>query len=223
VADGLQGYPQYAPYDRIIVTASVPFIPMAWIEQLNVNGRLVCDLAGSLARAFLVIEKDAQGQVSGRFLPQILYFMPLKSEALPDFSVRLPKLQPVYDIVPGEMTTAFLEKLQHDRSFRWFLQWNMPHIKLQHLFPQGEERICLIAPDDRSYLAFSRMDNASWTATLYAEPQPNSSISSFWEDLCGIYCQWEQFGKPGVENYLFCVQDTIPVLCLDSLILPMKK
>jgi len=39
--DGSKGYPEEAPYDRIIVTASAPKIPEPLIEQLKVNGRMV--------------------------------------------------------------------------------------------------------------------------------------------------------------------------------------
>lgn len=39
--DGSRGYEARAPYDRIIVTASTPWIPRVWFEQLRPAGRLV--------------------------------------------------------------------------------------------------------------------------------------------------------------------------------------
>jgi protein-L-isoaspartate O-methyltransferase len=42
--DGAKGYHDNAPYDRIIVTASSPTVPAAWMEQLAPNGILVCVL-----------------------------------------------------------------------------------------------------------------------------------------------------------------------------------
>lgn len=44
-ADGGFGYPEAAPYDRIIVTASAWDIAPAWFEQLAVAGRLVLPLS----------------------------------------------------------------------------------------------------------------------------------------------------------------------------------
>lgn len=41
VGDGSQGWPEEAPYDAIIVTASAPSIPVALKEQLADGGRLV--------------------------------------------------------------------------------------------------------------------------------------------------------------------------------------
>lgn len=43
-ADGASGYPECAPYDRIIVTAGAPDIAPAWREQLAAGGRLVVPL-----------------------------------------------------------------------------------------------------------------------------------------------------------------------------------
>lgn len=43
--DGWLGYASAAPYDRIIVTASAPDIPLAWVEQLKPDGVLLLPLA----------------------------------------------------------------------------------------------------------------------------------------------------------------------------------
>ncbi len=44
-ADGAGGWPAGAPYDRIVVTASVTDLSPAWVEQLAEGGRLVVPLA----------------------------------------------------------------------------------------------------------------------------------------------------------------------------------
>lgn len=49
--DGSQGLAEFAPYDGIIVTAGAPEIPIAYINQLKVGGRLVIPVGG---------EKNAQ-------------------------------------------------------------------------------------------------------------------------------------------------------------------
>jgi protein-L-isoaspartate(D-aspartate) O-methyltransferase len=40
VGDGMAGWPDGAPYDRIIVTATPPYIPTAWRDQLRPGGLL---------------------------------------------------------------------------------------------------------------------------------------------------------------------------------------
>lgn len=54
LADGLVGYPRYAPFDAIILTGAVGEPPHALIEQLNENGRLVAPV-GSGARQQLCV------------------------------------------------------------------------------------------------------------------------------------------------------------------------
>ncbi len=39
-ADGANGLPEHSPYDRILATCSVQYIPPAWIEQLRPGGKL---------------------------------------------------------------------------------------------------------------------------------------------------------------------------------------
>ncbi len=39
--DGYKGLPEYAPFDKIIVTAGAPYVPKPLLSQLKVGGRLV--------------------------------------------------------------------------------------------------------------------------------------------------------------------------------------
>ncbi|WP_185447320.1 methyltransferase domain-containing protein [Kribbella qitaiheensis] len=71
VADGLDGYPAGALYDRVISHCSVRFIPTAWVEQTIPGGLIVAGLRGSLTRdapiATLQVKDPAtaQGVFSG--------------------------------------------------------------------------------------------------------------------------------------------------------------
>jgi protein-L-isoaspartate(D-aspartate) O-methyltransferase len=80
VADGSHGYPERAPYDRIIATCSVPRIPDAWVDQLRVGGVMVAPMAGGhFERVGLVkLRKRADGSVSGIFNRGGTSFMPLR-------------------------------------------------------------------------------------------------------------------------------------------------
>lgn len=42
VADGTKGWPSQQPFDRIIVTAAAPQLPMTLVEQLRPGGIMVC-------------------------------------------------------------------------------------------------------------------------------------------------------------------------------------
>lgn len=55
--DGTMGWPQFAPYDGIIVTAAAPAIPKALLEQLNIGGKLVIPLGGRFSQILTVVNK----------------------------------------------------------------------------------------------------------------------------------------------------------------------
>jgi len=57
VSDGTLGYPEKAPYNRIIVTAAAPAVPPPLIEQLAEGGRLVIPVGDLYMQRLLIIEK----------------------------------------------------------------------------------------------------------------------------------------------------------------------
>ncbi|MDD5166181.1 MAG: protein-L-isoaspartate(D-aspartate) O-methyltransferase [Candidatus Omnitrophica bacterium] len=55
--DGTQGWPEFAPFDRIVVTAASPNIPKPLAEQLKENGRLILPLGESISQILTLAEK----------------------------------------------------------------------------------------------------------------------------------------------------------------------
>lgn len=58
VGDGEKGWPEQAPFDRIIVTAAAPEIPMGLLEQLKIGG-------------IMVVPVDVDGGRSGQMLVRL--------------------------------------------------------------------------------------------------------------------------------------------------------
>jgi protein-L-isoaspartate(D-aspartate) O-methyltransferase len=65
VGDGYQGWPEAAPFDRIILTAAPPEVPRALVSQLKNGGRLVAPV-GREWQELVVIDKDGNGKISER-------------------------------------------------------------------------------------------------------------------------------------------------------------
>ncbi len=62
--DGSLGYPDRAPYDRIVVTAAAPKIPQPLLRQLVLGGVLVIPIGGRLFPQELVkVRKDEKGRI----------------------------------------------------------------------------------------------------------------------------------------------------------------
>ena len=56
--DGYKGLKEYAPYDKIIVTAGAPFVPNPLLAQLKVGGRLVIPVGEDVQVMTLFIRKS---------------------------------------------------------------------------------------------------------------------------------------------------------------------
>ena len=57
-ADGSEGLPQYAPYDRIIVAAAAPEVPRPLWDQLAENSRLVLPVGNYESQVLQLITKN---------------------------------------------------------------------------------------------------------------------------------------------------------------------
>ncbi len=72
-ADGMQGLPEAAPFDGIIVAAAAMQVPQALLEQLAVGGRLVIPVGGK-EQVLRVIDRTPEGHAEQtldavRFVP----------------------------------------------------------------------------------------------------------------------------------------------------------
>jgi len=62
--DGTMGWPDEAPFDRIIVTAGGPEIPEPLVGQLGENGKMIIPVGGSKRTQELILVEKKDGQVT---------------------------------------------------------------------------------------------------------------------------------------------------------------
>jgi protein-L-isoaspartate(D-aspartate) O-methyltransferase len=73
--DGSQGWPEYAPYDAIVVTAAAAQVPAALLDQLTAGGRLVIPVGEANRQELRVLWRTSDGVVSERI--EAANFVPL--------------------------------------------------------------------------------------------------------------------------------------------------
>jgi protein-L-isoaspartate(D-aspartate) O-methyltransferase len=67
IGDGYKGWPEKAPFDRIMLTAAPPEVPQALIDQLATGGKLVAPVGSSVwNQELIVLEKSRDGKISRR-------------------------------------------------------------------------------------------------------------------------------------------------------------
>jgi len=65
--DGTLGWPENAPFDKIIVTAGAPAIPITLVEQLKVGGKMVAPIGERKSQKLHVITRTNDGFDSKMF------------------------------------------------------------------------------------------------------------------------------------------------------------
>ena len=73
IGDGAQGWPEHAPFDRILVAAAPGLLPAALIQQLRPGGRMVVPAGLPDDQQLLVVDKDADGRIKTREVLQVVF------------------------------------------------------------------------------------------------------------------------------------------------------
>ena len=76
--DGYRGWPERAPFDRIMVTAAPDHVPAPLLEQLAVGGRMILPV-GDASQQLVLIRKTEEGVTQREVLP--VRFVPMTGEA----------------------------------------------------------------------------------------------------------------------------------------------
>jgi protein-L-isoaspartate(D-aspartate) O-methyltransferase len=79
--DGYRGWPEKAPFDRIILTAAPPELPETIVRQLKEGGKLLAPVGESVfSQEFVLVEKALDGKVTRRVLFPVRFVPMVKSK-----------------------------------------------------------------------------------------------------------------------------------------------
>ena len=73
VGNGYFGWPEHAPFDKVIVTAAPDLIPPPLINQLKADGRMVIPVGLPDAQQLIVVDKDVNGRIKTKEIMQVLF------------------------------------------------------------------------------------------------------------------------------------------------------
>lgn len=83
--DGYKGLPQFAPFDKIIVTCGAPIIPRALLAQLKIGGRMVIPV-GDAQQMMTLITRNSAKEFDKQIIEECAFVPMLTDKSLKSFS-----------------------------------------------------------------------------------------------------------------------------------------
>lgn len=187
--DGARGFPENAPFDRIIATCSVAAVPWEWAEQLAPDGSILVDLKLAVSAGNLVLLRHKDDCLEGRFTRRWAAFMAMRTSA-----VRKPAQRA--DRVPGGQTrrTVAPPTPWNDAPIAWFLA----HLRL----PRGVSFGYDLNPDTMAPVAstFATPDGSWARVDLTDGTVTEAGDTPLWTHVEWAYDQWTAAGRPSWER-----------------------
>jgi protein-L-isoaspartate(D-aspartate) O-methyltransferase len=73
IGNGYAGWPEHAPFDKVIVAAAPDLIPSPLINQLKAGGRMVIPVGLLGAQQLVMVEKDLNGRVKTKQIMPVAF------------------------------------------------------------------------------------------------------------------------------------------------------
>jgi protein-L-isoaspartate(D-aspartate) O-methyltransferase len=73
LGNGFYGWPEHAPFDKIIVTAGTDLVPPPLLNQLKAGGRMVIPTGLPDSQQLVLVEKDANGRIKTRNILRVRF------------------------------------------------------------------------------------------------------------------------------------------------------
>ena len=204
VGDGLAGHADRAPYDRVIATCSVRYIPWAWLAQAAPGARIVATLSGWMnasGLAALTVVKD--GTAHGRFLPGMVSFMSARAHAAPP-------LDPVLSGRDGDARVArYGADILEDWTADFLAQLAAPNVSSVQVSHDGARFNTLLTERATGSYAWLIDEDGGWTVI-------QQGPTRIWDQVEETLATWDDAGRPAQEQLIIEITPDAQTVVLDA-------
>lgn len=195
--DGAEGWPDGAPYDRVIATCGMRRIPGAWVEQTRPGGVILAPWGTHYSNrdALVRLTVDGDGVASGRFL-RMVQFMKLRAQRLMVAPAEYLTGEWPHgaDITPTALGPEVVTASAYD-SAPYILGLAVPDCT--HM--AGEQHGETVA-------WFYSLSDRSWAAARFTPGEDGGEVYQhgprrLWGEVEAAWRWWDRAGRPGVERF----------------------
>lgn len=182
---GEDGFPDAAPFDRVIATCSFPHVPRTWIDQTRDGGHIVTSLWRDLGGGPMVRLTVNEGVAEGNFLAVPGGFMPTRSVNRASQALSEAVQQ------TGQTRTALVDSgvLRESHAGMW-LALLVPDATWLGFTPTGgSQQLWLFASDG----SWSMLEDSTMTVEQYGPRR-------LWDEIEAAYNRWHDAGSPDRER-----------------------
>lgn len=212
-ADGSNGLPEHAPYDRIIVTCSVPAVPWPWIEQTREGGLILADIElAPLAGNLVLLRRTATG-AQGRFDRTYGSFMAIRRSGETYSSLRPHRIHRDHTTARTRTST-----LNTTRPWEHSVLWFLAHF---HLPPGTSFGLCGKDTSRPPTITFLSTADGSWCEIDKPSPDGTCQVREagpheLWRIIEDTHASWLTMDQPGWERFGLTITATTQQIWLDE-------
>ncbi len=195
--DGALGYPQGAPYDRVMSTAAVHRVPVPWIQQTRIGGRIMTPWGtpydnGALLE--MVVQDD--GSAVGTFTDDSFAFMYLRAQRPTRAAVE--DVVSPYDAYDERTSTLHPWEPVGDRHIRFLIGLRVNDCRT------------VAVPDEDSYVVYALdPDSHSWASIHVTDDDSNEQVfpvhqfgpRRLWDEIEAAHHWWVDVGRPHANRF----------------------
>lgn len=200
-ADGELGYPDGAPYDRVMATVAARDVPYAWVAQTIPGGKVVLPWMSAFPTgALLTLTVRADGTADGAFTEDV-GFMLLRGQRVGAAG---------FDGEGAETSTRLYprELFDDDGDATFALAAQLPELREAHFVRDRVQQLRLSEPTSGSWASFA----AETSVPVVHQKGPRW----LWDEFEAAYRWWVEAGKPERRRFGMTVTPEGQRLWLDS-------
>ncbi len=195
--NAVEGVPEHAPFDVIVVTSSTPEIPHVWFEELKTGGRIVMPYVIRGSEVLIKLTKLNDEVLFGEGIHYVVFTRLRGASATKHFPlfknefISLKEIIEEYGIEDPHLTRAFNGLSKRDRQdFAFFVAIHC------------EDSFSMLTEDEKKvYGIIKEQGEGMGVVAILEDRVIKWGAHSAYYEFKNIFERWKELGKPGLKDY----------------------